>query len=126
MLDLAQTQLARRLWRICKLFQLPLSDSRIQNMSIFELEFYENSIIADDPKLLKKLQNHFFDPEYEEWEKEFDEEQKQNAPTWDFKEYEVVDNKQDNNVQEETLEDDDFIDASGESQTKNIDDWEVI
>ena len=67
--------LARRLWKVCKELQLPLNDPRIQDMDLYELEFYEYSIIYDDPKLREKLENTYYDPEYEAWEKEFDDQQ---------------------------------------------------
>lgn len=75
MLEIAQLPLARRLWRICKYFQLPLSDEHIQNIDLFDIEFYEYSMIADDPKKLERLQNHYYDPEFEEWLEEFEQEQ---------------------------------------------------
>ena len=46
-------------------------------MDLFDIEFYEYSMIADDPKKLERLQNHYYDPEFEEWLEEFDEEQRQ-------------------------------------------------
>lgn len=67
--------LARRLWRISKLFRLPLNDPRIQEMTPYDLEFYELSAIADDPKKLEQLQNRYYDPEFDEWLEEFDIEQ---------------------------------------------------
>lgn len=75
MLEIAQMPQARRLWRICKLFNLPLNDPRIQEMDFYDLSFYEYSIIADDPKKLESLQNHYYDDDYSDWEKEFDESQ---------------------------------------------------
>lgn len=75
MLEIAQLPLARRLWRISKFFKLPLNDERIQNMDLFDIEFYEYSMIADDPKKLEQLQNHYYDPEFEEWLEEFEQEQ---------------------------------------------------
>lgn len=80
MLEIVQLPLARRLWRVCKLFNLPLSDERIQNMDVFDLEFYEYSTIADDPKKLEQLKNHYYDPEFEEWLEEFEQDQKGSKP----------------------------------------------
>ena len=75
MLEIAQLPLARRLWRISKFFQLPLSDERIQNLDEFDIEFYDYSMIVDDPKKLEQLKNHYYDPEFEEWMDEFEKEQ---------------------------------------------------
>ena len=36
-------------------------------------------MICDDPEALARLQNHYFDPDYEEWERQFDEEQQEKA-----------------------------------------------
>lgn len=75
MLEIVQMPLARRLWRISKLFRLPLNDPRIQEMTPYDLEFYELSAIADDPKKLEQLQNRYYDPEFDDWLEEFDIEQ---------------------------------------------------
>lgn len=75
MLEIVQLPLARRLWGICKFFRLPLNDERIQSLSEFDIEFYELSQIADDPKKLQQLKEHYYDPEFDEWLEEFDQEQ---------------------------------------------------
>lgn len=79
MLEIVQLPLARRLWGICKLFRLPLNDERIQSLSEFEIEFYELSQIADDPKKLQQLKEHYYDPEFDEWLEEFDQEQSEKS-----------------------------------------------
>jgi len=47
----------------------------MQSLDTYDLDFYELSDIADDPKKLEQLQNHFFDPDFDEWLEEFDKEQ---------------------------------------------------
>lgn len=47
----------------------------MQELTSWDLEFYELSMIADDPKKLEQLQNRYFDPEFDEWLEEFDLEQ---------------------------------------------------
>ena len=49
----------------------------MQDINPYDLEFYELSIIADDPKKLEQLQNHFYDDEFEDWLDEFDREQEE-------------------------------------------------
>lgn len=49
----------------------------IQEIDIFDLDFYEYSRICDDPKLLEKLENTYYDSDYDDWEAEFDKEQEQ-------------------------------------------------
>ena len=46
-------------------------------MDLFDLEFIEYSLICDDPKLLERIKNRYYDPEFDEWLEEFDEEQRQ-------------------------------------------------
>lgn len=135
MLDIVQTNLARRLWKISSYFKIPINDPRIQAMNEFDLAFYEYSMIADDPKLLDRLKNHFYDPEFDDWAEEFDKEQESDGKSvWDFSEYEVkpldmpdksmleyVKSHQDQNCED----DDDFEDLSAVVST-DIDDWEVI
>lgn len=62
---------------MCKELRLPLSDPFIQQLDPFDLEFIEWSLVCDDPKLLEQVQNHYYDPEFEEWVNEFDKEQEQ-------------------------------------------------
>ena len=74
-------------------------------MTPYELEFYEYSMIADDPKKLEKLQNHFFDPDFDEWLEEFEESESNNEESDDYSEYEVKDNQElDKNGQYEPLD----------------------
>ena len=47
----------------------------MQSLDTYDLDFYELSDIADDPKKLEQLQNHFYDPDFDEWVEEFDKEQ---------------------------------------------------
>lgn len=75
MLDVVQTSIARRMWRISKLFHRPLSDPSMQELNPYDLEFYELSMVADDPKALEALENHFYDDEFDAWVDEFDAEQ---------------------------------------------------
>lgn len=77
MLEVVQTPLARRMWKISKFFQIPLNDERMQDLNPFDLEFYELSMIADDPKKLEQLQNHYYDPDFDDWLDEFDAEQEE-------------------------------------------------
>lgn len=48
-------------------------------MDMFDLEFYELSMIADDPKKLAQLKEHYYDPEFDEWLEEFDVEQSEKS-----------------------------------------------
>lgn len=75
MLDIVQLPIARRLWKVSKLLHLPVSHPMMQNLDTYDLDFYELSDIADDPKKLEQLQNRFFDPDFDEWLEEFDKEQ---------------------------------------------------
>lgn len=70
MMELVQQPIARRLWRIAKQFGIPISDPRISGMTPQQLDFYELSIIADDPDLLDRYNNHYFDPDFDEWANE--------------------------------------------------------
>lgn len=79
MLDIVQLPLARRLWKISKLFQLPISHPLIQDMNLYDIDFYELSDIADDPKKLDKLRNTYYDPDFDDWLDDFDKEQAANA-----------------------------------------------
>ena len=77
MLEIVQLPLARRMWKLSKFFKIPLNDERMQDINPYDLEFYELSMIADDPKKLEQLQNHFYDDEFEDWLDDFDREQEE-------------------------------------------------
>lgn len=93
MLEIVQTPLARRMWKISKFFKIPLNDERMQDLTPFDLEFYELSMIADDPKKLEQLQNRFFDDDFDDYLEEFDQEQraKQSEQDEENEEFEHLD-----------------------------------
>lgn len=154
MLNLVQTNLARRIWRACKTFNLPPNDPRIRELSVWDLDFIEYSAIADDPKKLSRLKNYFYDPEYDDWvaefEAEMDENNKEKENPFDFSEYEVHDeedspaemsyideNKSDDknirqsteeqNLTEISQQDEEFVRVvSDEVGIPNINDWEEV
>lgn len=72
MLQVVKLPLARRLWRLAKLFHRPISE--LADMIPEELDFYDLATIADDPKALERYENTYVDDEYDAWEKAFDEE----------------------------------------------------
>lgn len=72
MLQVAKTPLGRRLWRIAKLLHLPLSE--VGKLTPEALDFCDWSMLADDPKRLEQYENTYVDPDYEAFEKAFDEE----------------------------------------------------
>lgn len=47
----------------------------MQEIDPFDLDFYEYSRICDDPKLLEKLENTYYDSEFDDWVDAFDKEQ---------------------------------------------------
>lgn len=130
MLEIVQTPLARRLWRISKFFQLPISDERIQNMDMFDIEFYEYSMIADDPKKLEQLQNHYYDPEFDEWLEEFEQEQEDKQKS---KSLQDDNSKQLDLPDEETIKwskqqipTEEYEEVLNDGQSSEISDWEEV
>ena len=63
----------RKLWAAMKLFQVPINHPYIQNLTPFDLNFIEYSGLWDNPKLREKLQNTFYDEEFEDWADETEE-----------------------------------------------------
>lgn len=53
-----------------RMFQIPVNDERIQSLTEEQLDFMLWSHILDDPEKVKKLDNYFYDPDFD---KEFDE-----------------------------------------------------
>ena len=152
MLSLVQTNLARRIWRACKIFNLPPNDPRIKELTVWDLDFIEYSAIADDPKKLSRLKNYFYDPDYDDWVAEFDAEmsgsEEKNNNEFDFSEYEVHDEEEaseiaaeqfseadDKNISHMTEEqnllaeeeqDEEFISVVNDIGMPNINDWEEV
>ena len=131
MLDIVQMPLARRLWRISKFFQIPINDPRIQNLDTWDLDFYEYSMIADDPKKLEKLENHFSDPDFDDWVEEFELEQQLKQQSDDFSDVEMPDEETiryaaeiQNSEQESTLEHDEEFEESVSAE--ELSDWEEV
>jgi hypothetical protein len=56
------------------MFQIPINDERIQSLTREQIDFMLYADIADDPEKLSKLENYFYDPEFDE---EFDKVDKQ-------------------------------------------------
>ena len=131
MLDIVQMPLARRLWRISKFFQIPINDPRIQNLDTWDLDFYEYSMIADDPKKLEKLENHFSDPDFDDWVEEFELGQQLKQQSDDFSDVEMPDEEtiryaaeNQNSEQESTLEHDEEFEESVSAE--ELSDWEEV
>ena len=71
MLQIAKSPLGRRLWRLARIFNRPVSE--LGSLTLEELEFCDFAIIAEDPKLLEKYENTYRDPEFDAFERAFDE-----------------------------------------------------
>lgn len=137
MLEIVQTPLARRMWKISKFFKIPLNDERMQDLTPFDLEFYELSMIADDPKKLEQLQNRFFDDDFDDYLEEFDQEQraKQSEQDEENKEFEHLDmpdeetiewadkNRSSHQEDDSEVYDDDYEISM---PTDEISDWEEV
>lgn len=50
-----------------KLFQVPINHPYIQGLTQFDLDFIELSTLWDNPKIREKLQNTFYDEEFDDW-----------------------------------------------------------
>lgn len=48
-----------------KTFNLPINDERVQSVTEEQLELMEWCSIVADPEKLKKLENYFYDPDYD-------------------------------------------------------------
>ena len=62
------------------------TDKRILDLNVYQLEFIEYSMIYDDPEAKKQLENTTVDPDWDEYEKEFAEEQEQSEQAKKLKE----------------------------------------
>lgn len=97
---------------------------------MFDLEFYELSDIADDPKKLEQLQNHFYDPEFDEWLEDFDKEQeeKQNSSQEETQQLDMPDKEtiewSEQNRESQKLPTEEYEETIGKPQ--EISDWEEV
>jgi len=78
---------------------MPVNDERIQSLTEEQLDFMLWSDILDDPEKVKKLDNYFYDPDFD---KEFDE-----------------------LMQDEDISEADFYKAE-KIDSAEIDDWEEV
>lgn len=124
MLEIVQTPLARRMWRISKFFKIPLNDKRMQELTTFDLDFYELSMIADDPKKLEQLKNHYYDPEFDDWLEEFEEEQSKKQNTVEMPDSETIEWSNKNRSEEQDITFDTDYEVSMENN--DISDWEEV
>lgn len=56
-----------------KLFNVPITHEYIQNLTEFDLDFIDWSTALDDPKFREKLENVFYDPDFDSWAEEDEE-----------------------------------------------------
>lgn len=124
MLEIVQTPLARRMWRISKFFKIPLNDKRMQELTTFDLDFYELSMIADDPKKLEQLKNHYYDPEFDDWLEEFEEEQSKKQNNIEMPDSETIEWSNKNRSKEQDITFDTDYEVSMENN--DISDWEEV
>ena len=111
-----------------KLFRVPINHPYIQNLTNFDLDFIEYSTLWDDPKIREKLQNTFYDDEFDEWADETEpltpEEEAlfhaQNEP----KIGEVENISSDGSTSPELPTDDDYVALENDTQSDILDEWE--
>lgn len=131
-----------------KLFQVPINHPYIQNLTSFDLSFIEWSTALDDPKFRAKMENTFYDEEFDEfwndpnadlWDEEFEEYSGENAQT-EQPDYAQIDEKpiddetsikedintsENSNYEFEGYDDDEFVEIP-EGNSEEIQDWEVV
>jgi hypothetical protein len=57
-----------------KLFQVPINHPYIQNLTSFDLNFIEWASAMDNPEFMQKMQNTFYDEEFDDFWENYDEE----------------------------------------------------
>lgn len=138
----------RKIWTAMKLFQVPINHPYIQNLTSFDLSFIEWSTALDDPKFRAKMENTFYDEDFDEfwddpnsdlWDEDFNEysdeivqpEQPDSAqfgeePTNDETSInEDINTAEKSNYDFTEYEDDDFTEIP-EGDSEEIQDWEVV
>jgi hypothetical protein len=111
-----------------KLFQVPINHPYIQNLTGFDLDFIEYSTLWDNPKIREKLQNTFYDDEFDEWADETEaltpeEEALFNAQNAS-KDGGVGEISDDTPTSPELPTDDDYVSLDNETLTDEPDEWE--
>lgn len=111
-----------------KLFQVPISHPYIQNLTSFDLDFIEYSTLWDNPKVREKLQNTFYDEDFDEWADETEaltpEEEALFHVNDDYKSGEVESLLPDDSISPELPTDDDYVPLESEMPTDILDEWE--
>ena len=122
----------RKLWKAIKLFHVPMTHPYIQGLTEHDLSFIAWSEALDDPEFVKKLENTYYDDEFEEWANE--ELSDDTTVTSESDSGEDLDQDL-NNLPEKTkssgsqklstLEDNEYIDIPS-SDSKEVNDWEEV
>lgn len=99
----------------------------MQEITPYDLSFYEYSMIADDPDKLEQLQNHYYDPEFDDWLEEFDREQEEKAAKLkqekQYTDYVEPQEESQTEVPESDFEEDTDYEIS---EPVGIDEWEEV
>lgn len=49
------------------MFKLPVNDSRVQSLTSEQIDFMMWSELLDNPEKLKKVENYYYDPEFDDY-----------------------------------------------------------
>lgn len=49
------------------MFKLPINDSRVQSLTSEQIDFMMWSELLDNPEKLKKVENYYYDPEFDDY-----------------------------------------------------------
>ena len=70
MRETAELPQMRKLWRVMKLCNLPINDPRVTSMTEEQVDLMLWSSLLDNPEALKNLNQQFYDPEFEDYDRE--------------------------------------------------------
>lgn len=131
-----------------KLFRVPINHPYIQSLTSFDLAFIEWSSALDDPKFRAKMENTFYDEEFDEfwdnpdsemWDEDFEEYSEEfiQPEQPDYAQFGEENSIDGNLISDEEItpekpnynfteyEDDDFIEIP-EGDSEEIQDWEEV
>lgn len=111
-----------------KLFKVPINHPYIQNLTNFDLDFIEYSTLWDDPKIREKLQNTFYDDEFDEWADETESLTPEEEALFHAQNESKIDKVEnislDSSIPPELPTDDDYIELENDTQSDIFDEWE--
>jgi len=114
-----------------RMFNLPINDDRIQTLTEEQIDFMIWSDLLDNPESLKRASQQFYDPEFDEFDSEGEDEEESTENDNNFGDYDEGDTSFNDPIENENSMPNNW-DIGGSTNQEDIklkdfdDDWEEV